>query len=130
VKPETVVAGHRRRRLGRPTVPADVRVLIRTTSQPTRDGAHRGSTANFVDFLGVSYSSKASLPRSAPGRSFNSRWSPRIGKAPSLADCWRRGSRKRRNNRARVGCGYRSKVGGAVLSAGLVGIMAGAPAWR
>ena len=53
VKPETVIAWHRRgfrlwwtwksrRRLGRPTVPADVRTLIRTTAQANpRWGAPR-----------------------------------------------------------------------------------------
>src|ERR1700681_4785600 len=57
VKPETVIAWHRqgfrlwwtwksRRRMGRPTVPADVRTLIRTMSQGTRVGAPRGFMAN------------------------------------------------------------------------------------
>ena len=53
VKPETVIAGHRRsfrlwwawksrRRMGRPTVPADVRTLIRTMAQANpRWGAPR-----------------------------------------------------------------------------------------
>ena len=40
---------------------------------------------------GCRTSSKASSPRLAPARSFNSRWSPRSGTAPSLADCFRRG---------------------------------------
>ena len=49
VQPETVIAWHRRgfrlfwtwkscRHNGRPTVPADLRVLIRTMSQTTRSG--------------------------------------------------------------------------------------------
>ena len=57
VKPETVIAWHRRgfqlfwtwknrRRTGRPTVPRDVRTLIRTMSEPTRSGALLGSMAN------------------------------------------------------------------------------------
>jgi hypothetical protein len=57
VKPETVIAWHRRgfrlwwawksrRRTGRPTVPADVRTLIRTMAQRTRVGAGLGFTAN------------------------------------------------------------------------------------
>src|SRR5262245_6288726 len=44
-------------------------------------------------------SSKGFLPRSTPGRSSNSRWSPLIRKAPSFADCLRPGSRKRRSSR-------------------------------
>jgi hypothetical protein len=57
VKPETVLAWHRRgfrllwtwknrRRVGRPIVPLEVRMLIRRMSGPTRSGAHRESTAN------------------------------------------------------------------------------------
>ena len=62
VKPETVIAWHRRgfrlwwtwksgRRMGRPTVPTDIRTLIRTMAQAnprqTRAGVRRGSMANF-----------------------------------------------------------------------------------
>jgi len=57
VKPETVIAWHRRafhlfwtwksrRRLGRPTVPPDVRALIRMMSDTNPLGAHPESTAS------------------------------------------------------------------------------------
>src|SRR5216684_5249393 len=57
VNPETVIAWHRRgfrlwwawksrRRIGRPTVPADVRSLIRTMAQANPRGGAPGFTAN------------------------------------------------------------------------------------
>ena len=57
VKPETVIAWYRRgfrlwwawksrRRMGRPTVPADVRVLIRQMADTNPPGARRAFTAN------------------------------------------------------------------------------------
>ena len=57
VKPETVIAWHRRgfrlwwtwksrHRTGRPALPADVRSLIRTMAQVNRSGVRRGSMAN------------------------------------------------------------------------------------
>ena len=57
VKPETVIAWHRqgfrlfwtwksRRRVGRPTVPTDVRELIRTMSEGNPLWAHRAFTAS------------------------------------------------------------------------------------
>jgi putative transposase len=57
VQPATIVAWHRRgfrlfwtwksrRRTGRPTVPADVRALIRTMSQAIRSGVRLASTAS------------------------------------------------------------------------------------
>ena len=57
VKPETVIAWHRRacrsfwrwksrRRIGRPTVPPDVRAVIRRMSTRIRGGARLGFTAN------------------------------------------------------------------------------------
>ena len=57
VKPETVIAWHRRgfrlwwrwksrRRIGRPTMPADVRTLIRTMAQANPRGRARGFMAN------------------------------------------------------------------------------------
>jgi hypothetical protein len=58
VKPETVIAWHRRgfrlfwtwksrHRTGRPTVPDDVRALIREMSTANPSGARRGFTGNF-----------------------------------------------------------------------------------
>jgi putative transposase len=58
VKPETVIAWHRRRfrlwwtwksrhRMGRPTVPTDVRTLIRTMAEANPRWARRGFMANW-----------------------------------------------------------------------------------
>jgi putative transposase len=107
VKPETVIAWHRRgfrlwwawrsrRRIGRPTVPADIRTLIRTMAQANpRWGAPRihGELLKLgIDVCQATVAKYMVRPRQPPSQTWRTFLRNHIGQIVA-ADCWRsRGS--------------------------------------